>query len=75
MKVFLQLLKMRILSVFKGSGKKDKYKKIADALMNAGIQRTFAIFMCIRLRTMGSEPLVTLQALLRPFPVPWQPDA
>ena len=27
MKVFLQLLKMRILSVFKGSGKKDKYTK------------------------------------------------
>ena len=36
--------------------------------MNAGIQRTFAIFN-------GSEQLFTLQALLRPFPGPWQPDA
>lgn len=44
--------------------------KIADALMNASIQRTSAIFMCARRHTMGSESLFTLQALLRPFPVP-----
>lgn len=42
MKVFLQLLKMRILSVFKGSGKKDKYKKNIGFKVFIGIVVAYA---------------------------------
>lgn len=41
-KVFLQLLKMRILSVFKGSGKKDKYKKNIGFKVFIGIVVAYA---------------------------------
>lgn len=42
MKVFLQLLKMRILSVFRGSGKKDKYTKNIGFKIFIGIVIAYA---------------------------------
>lgn len=42
MKVFLQLLKMRILSVFKGTGKKDKYTKNIGFKIFIGIVVAYA---------------------------------